>query len=342
MNKQYFLASATLFFGAAMTMPALAQPVHAQPGSIMIYPLFDSSPGRGTLITVTNINESRLTCQQNGPNGFRQGDVRIHYTYINGEDWNEFDTDEDLTPGDTLTVFADQHNPEQEMGFLWVEARDPESGEAIDFDYLIGSAIIVDTGVDFLWSYTPYAFRGLPAGDPGPDVDGCGRELTDLDADQCADFDGAEYDYFPDVLYIDNFFGESATFSNELTLMSASFDPNSSVSVRLGIWNNNETRFSRSFTFQCWTRIALSDVTNVVLATNLRGADELPFNAGFIQTGWVSIDAEAPLLGVFMHKIVGQSFAAGHELHYTGIEGVSDGTGDVDFTGAVELCRGDL
>ena len=41
----------------------------------------------------------------------------------------------------------------------------------------------VNTGVDFLWSYTPYAFRGLPNDDSPNGVDGCGRSLTDLDDD---------------------------------------------------------------------------------------------------------------------------------------------------------------
>ncbi len=347
MNKNLAITAAALFAGA-LAMPAFGQPAHAQPGSLLIYPLFDSTPGRGTLITVTNINDSRATCQEFGPNGFRQGDVRLHYVYIDGDSWLEFDTDEDLTPGDTLTVFADQHNPEQVEGFLWVEARDPESGEAIDFDYLIGSAIIVDTGVNFLWSYTPYPFRALPDEGSGPDIDGCGRELTDVDEDRCADFDGIEYDFFPDVLYIDNFFAETSNFSNELTLMNAARmdPPDDTVNVRFGIWNNDENRFSRSFPLTCWNRFALSDVSNIVLKTRLGGDDEeLVFNGNGILTGWVEMDAEAPLLGVFMHKIVNSSFAAGHELHFSGKEGEEDDEGDVDFDTTlvqIELCRSDL
>ncbi len=349
MNKMMTMATVALLAAGALAEPASGQPVHAQPASSLFFPLFDSTPGRGTLITVTNTNGDTDDCPGGGSGGFDIGDIRLHYVYVNGDDCSEFNLDEDLTPGDMLTVFADQHNPEQDQGWLWVEARDPESGLPIDFDYLIGSAIIVDMGTDFLWSYTPYPFRALPDDGPGPDVDACGRELTDADEDGCADFNGIEYDFFPDILYLDNFFAEgdvgSKVMSNELTLMS----PIDEFEIlRFGIWNNDEDRFSRSFPFQCWTRLQLSDISLVVRRQNLGGdPNELVLNGTSILTGWVEIDAELPLLGVFAHIVTSAQqtadLVAGRELQFKDREGEEDQPNDVDLdVELIQLCRRDL
>ena len=195
----------------AMCVPATAQPfigespsIHAVPASALIFPLFDSAPDRGTLISVTNTNSSRVSCG----NTFLSGDIALHYTYFNNDaDGNcyEFDRVEYLTPGDTLTIVADDHNPEMDEGWLWIETLDPETYEPITFNHIIGSAIIVEAGSEFLWSYTPYAFRALvEAPCDGFDLP-CGAQtrcINDLDGEVDADFDGVEF-------RVDPFFGLS-------------------------------------------------------------------------------------------------------------------------------------
>src|SRR5262249_21934365 len=49
--------------------------VVGQPASALVYPLFDSTRGRGTIITVTNTDTSTRLCS----NRQREGDVCVHY-----------------------------------------------------------------------------------------------------------------------------------------------------------------------------------------------------------------------------------------------------------------------
>ena len=158
-----FLLAALLFAPAAAFAGGTEEPtpsIHAVPASVLIYPLFNSAEDCGTIITVTNLNTSRVSCDS----FYLSGDICAHFTYLNNEDGRcfEFDRLECLTPGDTITVLASEHNPEMEEGWLWVEALDPSTLERIVFNSLIGSAIIVESGFNYSWSYTPYSFRALP------------------------------------------------------------------------------------------------------------------------------------------------------------------------------------
>ncbi len=309
------LGSLALGSLALLAPAALAQPRHAEPGSILIFPNIDSRPHKGTLVSVTNTNRSTQACPDDRTQ--RIGGVDVLYTYIDGENWLEFNTREHLTPGDTLTVMADQHNPELNFGWLWVEARDPVSGDPIDFDYLIGSAIVVDRDLDFLFSYTPYPFRALPEEDSGAGPDACGREFTDVNDDAIADFDGVEYDFFPDDLLLDQFFEEGGLFQDEITLLSTEM---SQTSVTLLTKNNREQGFSRGLTFECWTRGPLGLISNIFGRLN-GDPDELRSPTGVsLQTGWVRFLSDDPMLGVFMHKVSGTSMAGGSELQYEGTQ----------------------
>lgn len=314
--------AATLFFTSATH----AQPVHARPGSALIFPLFDSSEGNNTLITVTNTNQSERSCG----NGFREGDISIHYVYIDGATWLESNRSEDLTPADTITVFARGHNPNQETGFLSIEARDPETDFPVDYDHLIGSAIVVNSEFDFEWSYTPYAFEGIPNGNPAFGQDDCQRPFTDTPGSgdfNTIDFNGTtEYSTFPDTIFLDMYFGEGTsdarpgvTFSNNLVLMATS--PRDTDVNLLG-WNNNERRFSRTFRFSCWTSTTLGELTNAVTQENL-AIDANPDELRGVSTGWLQMKTEtedSALLGVFSQSAVigGEVFTAGRELQYSG------------------------
>jgi hypothetical protein len=329
MKKSFGFALAAAAALVAGASPAQAQPRHLQPASLLVYPFYDSSPGAGTIVSVTNINDDRTFCPDDD---FRAGDVVLHYVYIDGATWREFDRFEPLTPGDTLTVLADNHNPEMDMGFLTVKALDPITLEAIDFDYLIGSAIVVQSEFNFLWGYTPYAFRGLA--DEATQED-CSRIFTDDDGDGLADFDGSEYDEFPARLFVDSFFEERGAFGNLLVLLSSA-GQDFENEVAFLFWNNREQKFSRNFKFICWVATNLKSISNV--AGRLNG-DPAELGRPPVQTGWVDIKGRAvrdragniandpdtgdpieqpPLLGVFMQTITSSSFSVGHALHYTG------------------------
>ncbi len=288
---------------------ASAQPLHLQPGSALIYPLFDSQPQSATVLNVTNTNEDRTV----NANGFRAGDILLHYVYYGKQaDGStvclEFDRFELLTPADTLTVLASDHNPEGEVGFLTVTSQDPETGDAVpNFDFLIGSAYVANSAIDIMWSYTPYSFEGGTNNNDG-----------------ILDFDGTEYSEFPDTLFIDSFFEEDdGVFNNKVTLMSTSGQDYINE-LDVFTYNNKEDRFSRTFKFVCHTTVELSEITTV--ARNLNGDP----NEFAKETGWVRFEgrnildlagnlvtADPAILGVIV-QIVRTDFTAGHALHYTG------------------------
>jgi hypothetical protein len=307
----------------AVSLAQPAPPMHLQPGSALIFPLFDSTAGAGTVICVTNVELSNLYCPGTD---YREGDILVHYQYIAGDDCLEFDRYEFLSPGDTLCVITDIHNPEQDAGFLVLSAADPSTGEKVVFDRLIGSALVVQSGLNLLWSYTPYAFRGVA----WEGTDPCDRPRTDFDEDGAMDFDGSEYGEFPRELFIDSFLEESEQFGNQLTLLSTAGQDYINE-VKFLFWNNVETKFSRTLKFVCWWSGPLSEISRIV--TDL-GGDEEEMGRPPIQTGWASImgnrildlsgnpvdigDGAPPLLGVLVQAVSGTDFAAGHALHYRG------------------------
>jgi HYR domain-containing protein len=304
------------------TSSDLPTAVVGQPASALVFPLFDSTAHRGTVITVTNTDTDRLLCG----NGFHAGDVRLLYTYFGFDEsrqfCREFDTSHFLTPGDTLTVLADQDNPEGEVGWLWVEARDPETGEAIAFDHLLGSAIVVDTDLDFLDQYLPYGFRSYVARAGLLGVPGCSAPPTDVNGNGRADFDGIEYDFWPQRLLLDQFFqegGGTGGFANELTLASCDVDPfdDHGTNVSIHPWNNRERSFSVALNFECFFHAPLSSISGIF--ARLGGdPNELVVSGHHLQSGWVEFDADDPILGVFFQRVVGSGFAAGHQMQIAG------------------------
>jgi hypothetical protein len=319
---------------------ALAQPTHSEPASFLIFPLFDARPGMGSIITITNTNRSRVRCDH----GFgRAGDVEILYVYINGRSCRETNLSELLTPGDTLTVFADVHDPgagDDEQGWLYVEALDPQTQNPIDFDFLIGSAMIVNTGTDFIDAYTPYSFKALTS---SGDNDGCDRSSTDVNGDGQADFDNIEYEFFPQTLILDRFFQEDSRFQNEIALMTTvgverpRVDP---VCATALYFNNRENRTrdggdngfcqgpnSRTFCFNCFTRGPLGSLFRGSLVLN-GDPNELRVRNIPIQTGWLRLSNTDPILGVFFDRIVvspAKIFEGGRELWYRGALGDEPG-----------------
>lgn len=318
---------------AALASPALAQsdgPRHLVPGSVMIFPVFDARDGFDSIITVTNTNDDRRVNE----NRWRNGDVSVHFVYIDGETWLEFDVDELLTPSDTISVLASQHAIDNMQGWLWVEARDPERpGCPIDFDYLIGSAILTNADFNLEWEYAPYTFRALPgenresefgySGNGHAYVEDCDAIEEGLEASYL-DFDGSEYDYFPRYIYIDQYFGEGSpaevpgggTFANTAYILSTEMEGTSGTIL---FYNNNEREFSRGFRFDCWVGQALSAFSNQALESNTRiGYDSSELKG--IPYGWLRFDSRDPVLGAFVQQITkgGQSFIAGDLMHFSG------------------------
>ncbi len=275
---------ASLVILSAMTaFPGIAgaQPRDLEPGSLLVYPFFDNRPGRETVVTVTNTNFDRSVT----PNGFKTGDVLAHFVYVDGLDCLEFDRAEFLTPGDTLTVPTTVHDPHAGFGFLYVYATDPETHEPIEFDHLLGDILVIASGLEGGWSIQAVAFQAFPGGPPGPaaPTSGSGHAFTDADGDGLRDFDGIEYDLFPDALYVPRFFEEGARNQTQLVLVTP-FGPEYIASAEFSIFNNSEDRFSRSLRFSCWFAADLSTISSI---TSSLGGN--PFEFAPRQTGWLRI-----------------------------------------------------
>ena len=308
---------------------ASAQPADLIPSSILMFPTVDSRAGvgKGTIVSVTNTNASRIVSPTNN---FRNGDVQAHYYYIEGlaPYNNVFNRKEFLTPNDTLTVLAGSHNPEMEVGYLLVVAEDPESEDAISFNYLIGDEIIVDVAQNKLWSIPAIGFRALVTSGTR---DNNGRLKTDANSNGSVDFDGTEYDLYPDVLFISSFFEQSASMQGELILVSG-LGSYYQVDVNFLFYDNEEDVFSRDYHFTCWTSEKLENISKVTKA--------LGGSASETASGWARIDGDyaihtltgalwdnestgtnydPPIEGAFVQRVLpGPGFEFGHLLHHTG------------------------
>lgn len=324
--RRVLVAALLLVVSCVCVGSAEAQPRDLEPGSLLIFPFFDNRPGRQSVITVTNTNLDRSVAG----NGFKAGDVLVHYVYVGGEDWLEFDRSEFLTPGDMLSVSTADHNPHGGFGFLYVYAVDPETHAPVDFDHLIGDVLIVDAGVEGGWSIQGVAFRGLPGGVPAPDpgTSGSGFAFTDADGDGLRDFDEVEYDAFPAELFVPRFFEEGPKNEMQLVLFT-SFGPEFIVASDVTIFNNAEDRFSRDLRFSCWFAGNLSEISGI---TADLGGDPDEFEPR--ETGWLRIsggrllnrfgrrEPEPPaLIGFVLESVgpVGNRIQAARLLNHAGV-----------------------
>lgn len=333
---QCFAIAATIVAGGAAGAHAASQ---HEPGSALIFPWFESGPGMDTILTVTNTNLDKARCPGSE---YRAGDVLVRYLYFDGDQSQipEFSRFELLTPGDTLSVLTSRHNLNHERGFVFVIAIDPNDWfNPIDYNYLVGSARVVDRVRDGMWEYTPCAFQAV-----AESADACAPASTDADGDGAADFDGIEYEKFPSRLILDSFFEETGRATNQIVFMTtAGIDL--SAELNLWFWNNQGQKFTRSFRFQRSWSGTLSQISTI--ATNLGGDAEEFFGK---QIGWVEIQpgrivdgagnpvpdlqggvAKPPVLAVFAQFVNGLPISGGTSLHMDGeLDGLELPRGDED------------
>lgn len=267
-----------------------------KPASLLVYPDFDSRPLSTTLISVTNTNGD-FTPEGN----IAAGTVDIEYVYIGKRDGSgqpipclETNFTRRLTPNDTVSVVAKAQNPNHQQGFLYVFAKDPATGQAIVFNHLVGSALILNDfdGADY--SYEPYAYLGIGAeGSP-----------TDDDGDGVRDLNNLEYSCTPDVLLFPRFLGQTgspdpgfgvppAAFTSDLVLVNLTGGKDFDVVVDYLLYNDNEEVFSAQSSFVCWDKRTLLDVnsafSNVFLSSTNHDQNEV-LGAPGLETGWFRLD----------------------------------------------------
>jgi hypothetical protein len=209
--------------------------------------------------------------------------VYVEYRYIDAYNCTEFNRTEKLTPNDTLTVVVTAHNAQQALGYVYAFAKNAHNGDPIDFDWLIGHEIIVD-GIDtFEYGFNPWVFQGVP---------GEGN-VTDVDADGILDLDGNEYEMVADKLLFPRFFGQGDIFESNLILINLTGGTKFLATVDMLIYNDNEQTFSAEYSFMCWARVPLADISGAFLEqfldTTENDPDEL-YGMDAIEIGWFRVD----------------------------------------------------
>lgn len=215
------------------------------PGSLLLFPEYDHTPGRQTLVTVTN---AKLDAA-----------VRVHFKYVSGEAAtrcqiaNSFEV---LTPGDTITVLTGAHSAGVfRKGFLYVLAVNA-AGAPISFNHLAGDAVQLDGSLTLQHSVTPLSFLS-------PKVLGA---ATDDDADGVLDLDGSEYEQAPARILVPRFIGQTpgaAGYESEVVFVALSGGLQFTTIAELLIFNDDEESYSAQHSFACWEKRPLLEVSTV-------------------------------------------------------------------------------
>jgi streptogramin lyase len=248
------------------------------PGSLLLFPEFDNRPGTISIFTVTHVD-----CDADD-------DLLVEFLYIDEDDCLEFNRTEVLTPCDTLTLITNKHSPQKNRGYVYVFAKDPSTGEAIVANVLVGSSMLAN-GLDaFDYGMNPVVFAGLGVGG-----------LTDVDNDGVRDLDGIEYEMAPDSILVPRFLGQSGNknprnpaLHSDLILIGLTGGVEFDTVLDFLIYNDNEEVFSSEYTFHCWEKVPLLQISGVFADSFLR--DWTDHDSGEIlgapgrESGWFRID----------------------------------------------------
>jgi len=294
------------------------------PASVLIFPEYLSSVGSGTILSVTNTKDDPSF----NPNTNLNGVVDVHFIYVDGEYWTEFNRYERLTPMDTFTVRANVHNPNSEEGFLYCIAESPSTREPVSHNWLIGDEIVADGSGNWLFGIDAIGFKCLAAAGDAGDANGNG--LVDLD--------GIEYEAVADQMMISSFQAQAGMLTSSLILVSLVPSSDYETRLDLSVYNNNEVEFSAAYRMRCWAWVDLTEIDSVFLDTFLKTTSfDSRVNGLTYTSGWARIDgdraidvtgnepaiSDPPFVGVFVQSLDG--FAVGHLLHESKAENETPG-----------------
>jgi hypothetical protein len=274
---KYVLSGLTALAGLGMASDALAG--GRNPGSLLLYPEFDNRDGEVTLLTVTNTANSG-------------DDVKVEFVYIgryadcqgsgNGGSCDvnceEFNRNAVLTPNDTLTLITNYHNPQHEQGYVYVFAKDA-GGQPMAHNYLIGNLMTIDGIERFEYSMNPVAYEGLAG---------------DLNGNGLRDLDGDEYEQSAQEILVPRFMGQGGSYRSELIFIGLTGGAAFSTTVDFLIYNDNEEVFSSEYTFRCWDRVRLNDISGIFNNSFLRDFTDHASNeilgASSRESGWMRME----------------------------------------------------
>lgn len=195
-----------------------------------------------------------------------------------------FERSRTLSGNDTLTLLTSADNPQQEAGYLYVYALD-RALEPGGFDVFIGQMLIVDGIHSWDYSVNALDFRA-----------GVGhRKETDIDGDGHRDLNGSEYEMAPNELLVPRFFGQGDASNphgvfSDLILIALSGGSHFQTTVEFNVYNDNGEMFSAEYTFRCWKKVALGEVSGVFSQAFLRDFTnhdpQEVFGMSGVETGW--------------------------------------------------------
>jgi hypothetical protein len=255
------------------------------PGSLLLYPEFDNTVSSLTLLTVTNTNTG---VNLDGSNGT----IQVEFNYIGKYNMQhqvinclKSDRTETLTANDTLSVITRLHNPNQEQGFVYLFAKDPITGQAKVFNYLIGNLMTLESITSLEYSMNPVSFKGIgnASGDTNIHPQDGLRQL-----------DGFEYEAVTDQILIPRFIGwDGGAYHSELVLLGLTGGSQFTTVVDFLIYNDNEEVFSAQYSFKCWARVPLGTLngvfTQVFLKSTNHASNEI-LGASQTEAGWMKLN----------------------------------------------------
>ncbi len=276
--RQHLSNAARTLLVATSLCAGLAPAEQNVPGTLLVFPEFDNRAGVTNVLTVTNLSHDQS--------------IKVEFVYIgrriNGDveiPCSEFNRTETLTPKDQFTFLTKEHNPELEQGYVYAFAKDVLTNEPVAFDHLVGSALKVDTIFVLDYGVNPMVFQageGLNELDP-----------TDLDGDGLRDMNGLEYGQAPDRVVVPRFFGQgffNVSYLHLIGLSGTQFD----TTLDFLVYNDNEEVFSTEYTFRCWDRVWLGDISaifdNLYLQSFTNHDPNEIFGAPQLESGWMEID----------------------------------------------------
>lgn len=282
-----------LSLAAAVVASTSAQAADT-PGSLLLFPEYNSEPGSLTMITVTNTKTGPITLPSAPA-------IQAHFVYIDGTSCLETNRNENLTANDTVTVIAAFHNFASNKGYLYVYAQDPLTGKAVKWDWLVGTQMQLNAFDQFNYSYNPITFKAAVAGND--------LTVTDVDNDNIRDLNGIEYERTWNEIVIPHFFGQMGTRKSELVLINLSGGATFTATAAFSIYDDAENMYSAQYTWSCWTKVPLSKTAPfgdpVKGISNVFNNDFLNPNVPFLGSGTGTI-VGAPTVETGWMRIRGQ------------------------------------
>jgi hypothetical protein len=241
------------------------------PGSLLVFPRWDNTPGTLTLLTVTNTNQDLAS-----------GSVDVEFVYIDGSSCQEFNRTRTLTPADELTVATFADDPNVSKGYVYVFAKNHVTGKAIKFDWLIGTSVTFTAASGAAYELPPFVFKAASSLAEGA--------ITDLNSNGLRDFNGSEYELLPDRLEFPSFIGVNSFFNDQIILIDLTGGAQFTTVVDFLVYNDNEDQFSAQYAFNCWVEVNLGLVspvfTDSFLQTTNHSASEIAGVTNAPVFGW--------------------------------------------------------